>query len=220
MRRIIFSAFLLLGARAAVAVSGRWEVIGPGPASPNLPGVSSLAFSDRGLLAAGQNGLYRRITDDDWNLVLESIGENVNSSLPNSLTWVGVAPGSPQVLLTGAGNPAYGTGGIYRSADAGASWKLVLGGWGLLAAANAPSDPSVVYASVFNGFPRQASTSRSTDGGVTWTQLTALGTSIVYAFGVDSTSSDVVYAAVGASDGGLPAGLYRSSDGGTNWAVL
>ncbi|HKD19900.1 MAG TPA: hypothetical protein VKG23_18760, partial [Thermoanaerobaculia bacterium] len=86
--------------------------------------------------------------------------------------------------------------------------------------ANASSDRSVVYASVFNGFPRQASTSRSTDGGVTWTQLTALGTSIVYAFGVDSTSSDVVYAAVGASDGGLPAGLYRSSDGGTNWAVL
>jgi hypothetical protein len=42
----------------------------------------------------------------------------------------------------------------------------------------------------------------------------------VYALAVDSASSDVVYASVGSAPGGLPAGLYRSRDGGASWDRL
>ena len=155
------------------------------------------------------------------------------------LNAVAVNPSNPLVVLIGAS-----TGGIWRSADGGVTFKSTTDSHVDLAVgaiAFAPSDTNVVYAAMGDNDNGYLGTGllKSTDGGQTWAQaarllgspgcpdtfspgcLPALGRSTAVA--VDPTDANRVYLAQYVYYNGNPNGsifsngLYVSTDGGVNW---
>ncbi|HTR01942.1 MAG TPA: hypothetical protein VMN82_02005 [Thermoanaerobaculia bacterium] len=212
---VFLSIALLMAAASAGAQVNRWDTIGPKPYSGNGQGVNvyGLAFgAGDTLLAADSLGVFASPGDGTWQAALQ-------------VPWVGAIPpfyafysiltasGSPNIVLAGLS-----AGGVSRSTDGGRSWSGGLGGAGFLAMAAGSSSPQVAYGSV--KVVQSFSTSRSTDYGATWTDLTSLDGSPVTALVVDPESSDIVYGCIGSSATGLPAGVYRSTDGGSSWSRL
>jgi uncharacterized protein (TIGR03437 family) len=130
----------------------------------------------------------------------------------------------------------YGSG-VLKSTDAGATWTQLTGpfvgpyneyrsGANIQALAVSPTNPQVVLAAVDYGGALVAKSGifRSTDGGVTWTQVIAggAGTDLVF----DPSRPNVVYAGLGAGalqnafGGGPIDGVYKSTDGGATFTQL
>jgi sugar lactone lactonase YvrE len=138
---------------------------------------------------------------------------------------VAAHPADPNTLYMASSG-----GGVWKTIDGGQSWQpltddqmtLTMG-----AIAIAPSSPDVIYAAT--GEANNSGDSyygrgilKSSDGGVTWTLLTANGafdrrsfTRIV----VDPADANTVYAAVASGANGLAGnrGIWKSTDGGANW---
>lgn len=136
-------------------------------------------------------------------------------------------------------------GGVWRTLDAGASWRFVSSRWPTTAGgalALDPTDPDIIYAGSGEGNYHEQSRYglglfKSVDGGDRWQQLgksTFAGrcfSSIV----VDPTDPQIVFAAISPA-GGVPFGqrpaarqhpdrdgpfgVFRSTDGGVSWTHL
>lgn len=111
--------------------------------------------------------------------------------------------------------------GIYRSTDAGATWTRVLARQSGLFSATlryAASRTGVVYAGV-----ERRGVYRSTDHGVTWSGPLAAGISLAdftrVVLALAPSDDRIVYASFTGRDEQC-AGMYRSSDGGENWAAI
>jgi photosystem II stability/assembly factor-like uncharacterized protein len=94
-------------------------------------------------------------------------------------------------------------GGTFKTSNGGLSWTDT----GLVdarALAIHPSDPNVIYASLF----------RSIDGGVSWSGPPGLLSSFVDDLAVHPTDPDTAYAAIGDS------GVFKTSDGAHSWNRL
>ncbi len=126
--------------------------------------------------------------------------------------------------------------GIYRSADAGATWTHLglRDGQQIPALAVDPRDSDRVFAAVLGhpyGANEERGVFRSTDGGKSWTKVLYVdantGASDIE---IDPRNPDVLYAALTESllgpweDGnqydGTHGGLYKSVDGGSTWRRL
>lgn len=129
--------------------------------------------------------------------------------------------------------------GILKSTDAGATWTLL--GQGTFAGrcisriAINPITPSTVFASVTRagGFPAPAAAKghplangprgvfKSTDSGVTWTQLSGgLPQLDCTDLVIDPVDPSVMYAAIGFIFGDASNGIYKSTDSGATWSKL
>ncbi|MCY7380756.1 MAG: hypothetical protein LH467_15625, partial [Gemmatimonadaceae bacterium] len=130
--------------------------------------------------------------------------------------------------------------GLYRTLDGGRSWQLVLTGdedTGVTEVAMDPTDPNTLYAATYQrrrqaygfvgGGPGSA-LHKSTDGGTTWTRLSAgLPTGILGRIGISiyRRNPSVVYVSVeqgqrytsSISYEQRVAGIYRSDDRGASW---
>jgi hypothetical protein len=145
-----------------------------------------------------------------------------------AINAVAVDPNNSATLLAGAAG-----GGIWRSTDNGASWTAETDQFASLAItsiAYSPGSSNVVFASTGNvsaGYPpdlayfstQAAGVLRSSDGGVTWTQLDPtdfggrrLNRVVPTGFTDPGTNQQVVLAA--AMDRG---GIYRSTNNGASW---
>ena len=174
-----------------------------------------------------------------------SYGDGVYKSVDAGKTWqhvglqdtrhigaIAVHPRNPDVVLVAALGHMFGSNdqrGIYRSADGGKTWQRVLfrdrdsGGIDVVFD---PRNPNILFASLWQvrrqpwGFSSGGPGSglyRSTDGGLTWKQITGhgmpegpLGRIGVSVSGADSNR---VYASIEAREGGI----FRSDDGGETW---
>jgi photosystem II stability/assembly factor-like uncharacterized protein len=126
--------------------------------------------------------------------------------------------------------------GVYKTTDGGKTWRKVLAGangsTGCAMLSNAAQDPGTLYASMWD-FRREAWTFRSggpgsgifksTDGGEHWIELTpANGKGLPakpygrIALAVAPSKPQVVYAMIES----VKSALFRSDDGGANWARL
>ncbi|MFQ5689858.1 MAG: glycosyl hydrolase [Gemmatimonadota bacterium] len=120
-------------------------------------------------------------------------------------------------------------GGVWKTEDAGVTWRNVSDGFfhtaSVGAIAVAGSDPNVVYAGMGESAVRGVTTShgdgvyRSTDAGATWTHVGLEATRAISRIRVDPRDPDRVYvAAQGAPFGpSEQRGVYRSLDGGRTW---
>ncbi|MGH8291607.1 MAG: WD40/YVTN/BNR-like repeat-containing protein, partial [Steroidobacteraceae bacterium] len=127
-------------------------------------------------------------------------------------------PGQPDTFyFSGAG------GGIWKSSDAGRTWRSVGDSLppAIGALAVAPSDPDTIYVGTGQAAPRYDVGSgrgvfKSTDGGKSWQPLGLTATSNVGRIWVDPNNPDVVVvAALGHLFGPNPErGVYLSTDGG------
>jgi photosystem II stability/assembly factor-like uncharacterized protein len=157
----------------------------------------------------------------------------------SSIGAIAVAPSDHNVVYAGTGeaavrgNISYGTG-VYKSADAGKSWKNI----GLKDTRHIgalivdPKNPDIVLVAALGhifGQNQERGIFRTTDGGKTWTRVLwkdqdTGGIDVVF----DPQNSNVVFAALwqarrqpwNFSSGGPGSGLYRSEDGGATWKRL
>ena len=173
-------------------------------------------------------------------------GDGVYRSLDGGRSWkklgleesghigsISIDPRDSNTVLVAAQGLQWAPGGergVYRTTDGGETWEQVLAA-GEYTGANEvvrdPSNPDVVYAALhqrhrtvaalINGGP-ESGIHKSTDGGVTWRELTTglpgedMGK---IGLAVSPLNSKVLYATVELArrDGGF----YRSADGGETW---
>ena len=119
-------------------------------------------------------------------------------------------------------------GGVWKTTDAGQSWKNVSDGHinvgSIGAIAVSESDPNVVYVGTGSACPRGNVSIgdgiyKSTDAGKTWKHIGLKKAGQVARIRIHPTNPDLVYAAVlGNIFGPNPErGVFRSQDGGTSW---
>ena len=120
------------------------------------------------------------------------------------VTHLVVDPSTPTTLYMGSEG-----GGVFKSADGGATWTAINNGLTRLyvqALAIDPSTPTTLYAGTQGG-----GVFKSTDGGMNWTAPSAgIAGHYVQALVVDPLSPATVYA-------GTFGGVFKSADGGVNW---
>lgn len=188
-------------------------------------------------------------TGESWVRNSVSIGDGVYKSTDGGENWTNVGlknsehiakilvdPKNGNNVLVCAMGPLWSDGderGVFKSSDAGKTWRKVLAGanassgCGMLAMANA--EPNTVYATMWD-FRREAWTFRSggpgsgifksTDGGEHWTELSPSSAKGLppkpygrIAIAVAPSKPQTVYAMIESDK----SALYRSDDGGQNW---
>ncbi len=168
---------------------------------------------------------WRNISDGDFDV--------------SSIGGIDVATSDPNVIYVGTGSACLRgniqTGrGVYKSTDGGDSWNLVgLEDTGIIGDVVVhPSDPEVAYVAAVGqafGHNEQRGVFRTTDGGENWEHVLSISDSTgVVDLALNPKNPREIYAGawtaqrtpwtmVSGSDEG---GIYKSTDGGDNWAEL
>jgi photosystem II stability/assembly factor-like uncharacterized protein len=157
-----------------------------------------------------------------------------------SVGAVAVAASDPNVVYVGMGEHAprgvmssYGDG-IYKSTDAGKSWKHI-GLSKISQTANIrihPNNPDIVYVAAqgaIHGATSDRGVYKSIDGGVTWTKTLFVDDNTgCVDLSMDLNNPRILYAAMWdyrrtpweVRSGGAGSGLYKSVDGGDTWKKI
>lgn len=212
----------------------RWRSIGPPRAGraralagvPSQPNVFYIGFDNGGVWRSTDYG-------STWVPLFDS-------QPTGSIGAIAVAPSNPNIIYVGTGagiiRPDLATGdGVYKSTDAGKTWTH-LGLRDSLMIANIdvdPRDPNRLFVAAL-GHPYGPNTERgifrSTDGGATFQKVLYTDE---YTSGndvrIDPKEPNIVYAAMwqqqqgfyeNGAFGGTDGGIYKSTDGGSNWRKL
>ena len=157
-------------------------------------------------------------------------GGGVFKSSNGGQTWtamnVGLTFGWVTALEIDSSAPAtlyaatYG-GGVFKSTNGGGSWTAFNTGFprptlGLLSLAIDPHNPSTLYAgATFDG------AFKSTNGG-SWRSITnGLTDTDIWAFAIDPSASDTIYAGTGSGSAGFNrGGVFKSTNGGASWTAM
>ena len=242
--KIKFAAIIFL---ALIADAGRsqsidpklfncmqWRMIGPHRGGRTV-GAVGVPLQPNVFYIGVNNGGVWKTTDygRTWNPIFD---EQTTGSIGD----VAVAPSDPNIIYAGSGEgiqrPDLSVGdGIYRSTDAGKTWKNTglkdgqqIGGLAVDA-----KDPNRVFAAVLGhpyGPNPERGVYRSVNGGTTWEKVLYKDENTgAIQVAIDPNNSNIVYADLFASrmapweDGewrGKESGLYKSTDGGTTWRKL
>jgi photosystem II stability/assembly factor-like uncharacterized protein len=164
----------------------------------------------------------------------------LDSSTFAALAWRNVGPlrgGRANAVAGLPSNPftyfvGYTGGGLWRTDDAGQSWKNISDGHftssSIGAIAVAPSDENVIYVGTGEHAIRGQSSTygdgiyKSTDQGRTWAKSGLALSKQISAIRVHPTNPEVVFAAVQGDrwKGTADRGVYRSLDGGKSWTLV
>ena len=121
----------------------------------------------------------------------------------------------------------FSSGGLWKTTDAGNSWKSLFDDYPWLAIADINIDPfnsNIIYVATgdpnISGYPFVGNgIYKSTDGGLTWKNIGPSGIQIISKILINPINSNILYA----SSMGLPfqkdklRGIYKSLDGGISW---
>ena len=130
-----------------------------------------------------------------------------------------VHPEDPQILWAAAGS-----GGLWKSEDAGTSWRPLADKLGLPAGSLVmdPRNPDILYFGTgerFHSGGPGAGIFVTRDGGETWKRLGATRKwRFVPAIAISPANSDVLLAAVADPESTKLSGVYRSTNAGKNWS--
>jgi photosystem II stability/assembly factor-like uncharacterized protein len=216
-----------------------WAAIFEGQSTATF-GVISIAPSNRNILWAG--------TGEQNNRQSSSWGDGVYRSTDGGKTWshvgledsraigrIVVDPTNPDIAYVAALGNLWAPSemrGVFKTTDAGRTWKQALridNYTGAVDLVMDPHDSDVLYAAAyarlrqpccFNGGGPNAGIYKSSDAGATWRKLTnGLPTSSVGRIGlaIAQKTTGLVYAII--EDAQAP-GVYRSTDSGGNWTRI
>jgi photosystem II stability/assembly factor-like uncharacterized protein len=215
--------------------AARWRFVGP----TNIGGrVVDIAVdpiaADTIYIAAATGGVWKS-TDTGANFTAIWPVTNPQSTGALVITSTGTLFAGTGEANPGGGSLTYGGSGIYRSTDGGATWMNVglsdSGAIGRLAVD--PTNSQHIFAAVAGHLYNhggERGVYESTDGGTTWNQVLAGDTDTTGAvdIAIDPSNPNRVFAAMWdhfrepdlRTYGGIGSGVYRSTDGGTNWQRL
>jgi len=230
----------------AVACGGVWKTTNAGVSWTPV-------FDDQGSYSIGYVALDPKNPATVWvgtgeNNSQRSVGygDGVYKSIDAGKSWTRLGleksehigkilfdPRDSNTVYVAAQGPLWGPGGdrgLYKTTDAGKTWKKILNisdDTGITDVVLDPRNPDVLLAASYqrrrhvwtliNGGPESA-IHRSADAGKTWTKITTglpkvdLGR---IGLAIAPTNPDVVYAAVETADD--KGGIFRSLDGGLTW---
>jgi hypothetical protein len=152
-------------------------------------------------------------TDKAQNFFSISVPGNNASPYTNFAGPFALAPSAPDILYAGRNK-------VYKSTDGGQNWNVtngnaVLDGNAVLAIEISDTNPDLVYAATAPVVVPQAGLFKTTNGGASWTNVTAgIPNRYIMDVAIDPASNNTVYAVV--SGFGTPH-LYRSVNGGSTW---
>jgi photosystem II stability/assembly factor-like uncharacterized protein len=158
---------------------------------------------------------------------------NIAGIQPSGWTWLGpgniggrirtilIHPTNSQIMYVGSVS-----GGIWKTTNGGTTWAPLNDFMGSLSVASlvmSPTDSNTIYAGTGEGLftfnllkdsLRGAGVFKSTDGGTTWSQLSATSNSDwfqVARLAINPSNGQILLAATGS-------GIWRTTDGGTTWS--
>jgi photosystem II stability/assembly factor-like uncharacterized protein len=231
---------------AAAASGGVWKTTNAGTTwAPVFDDQGSYSIGDVVLdpknpsvvwVGTGENNSQRSVGYGDGVYRSEDGGKTwKNVGLKNSehIGRIVLDPRNSSTVYVAAQGPLWGPGGdrgLYKTADAGKTWKKVLDvspNTGVTDVVLDPRNPDVLLAAAYqrrrhvwtliDGGPESA-LYKSVDGGATWTKLkTGLPTEELGRIGlaVAPTKPDTVYAIIESTD--KKGGIFRSTDFGETW---
>jgi len=215
----ISDGFFTVGSIGDIAVS---------ESDPNVIYVGTGEHAVRGVMTSFGNGVYKS-TDagKTW--------KNIGLEKTRHISDIAIHPNNPDVVYVAGQGTVHGPNtdrGVFKSTDGGATWKKILyinDSTGISSLSMDMNNPRVLYAAswehrrlpwtVSSGGPGSAIW-KSTDEGATWKKLTdGLPASMgKIGISVSRANSNRVFAIVETEKS--KSGLYRSDDGGKNWALL
>ena len=207
------------------AVSGRVAAIA---VDPNTASTFYVAAAGGGVWKTTNGGQsYTTHTDFTGDTAMGSIAIAPSTSGNQQVVYAGTGEAN------NSGDSRYGIG-LLKSTNGGASWSVIPGPSSAFVRRAiskivvSPTDPKTVYLTVadfaVNGLGGNTGVWKTTDGGTTWTNTTA--TTINDSFDpysdlvMDPTAPTTLYAAIGNPGGSGSNGIYKTTDGGTTWALL
>ncbi|MGH7507041.1 MAG: WD40/YVTN/BNR-like repeat-containing protein [Longimicrobiales bacterium] len=183
-------------------------------------------------------------TGESNNLRSSSWGDGIYRSTDGGETWthmglretqhiarIVIHPTNPDIVYVASPGPLWADGGergVFKTTDGGRTWsnvKSISANTGFTDLVMDPTNPEVLYAAAYQRERRsysflaggpESGIWKTTDGGATWTELTAgLPTGDMGRIGLDVARSQprTVYAVVHADSGGV----FRTDDGGSTW---
>jgi photosystem II stability/assembly factor-like uncharacterized protein len=212
----------------------RWRNIGPDRGGRSIAVSGVKGRPKEAYFGAVGGGLWKT-TDggEGWTPVTDG---QVKSS---SVGAVAVSESNPDVVYIGMGETCIRGNimpgdGVYKSSDAGKTWKHVgFSNSDAIAKIRIhPTNPNVVFVASFGkyGTPNEErGVFKSTDGGATWKRvLFRDAKSGAIDISIDQQNPNVMYAALWEayrveyqmSSGGPGSGLYKSTDGGDTWTEI
>jgi photosystem II stability/assembly factor-like uncharacterized protein len=225
---------------------------GPDPPAKSLPELRHLKYRAVGPATGGRVDRVAGVPGDPRVYYAATAASGLWKSVDGGMTWkpifddqpvasassVAVAPSDPHVLYVGTGEAnirgdVQAGNGIYKSLDAGKTWKRVWSQEGQIGTIVVhPKTPETAFAAVLGrafGPNPERGVYRTRDGGRTWQQVLKkdndTGASDV-AF--DPSNPNVLFAGLWQArrlpwdlvSGGPGSGLYMSRDGGDTWKAL
>ena len=211
-----------------------WRSVGPNRGGRSITSAGSAARPNEYYFGAVGGGLWK--TTDGGATWKPATDGQLKSS---SVGAVAVSESNPDVVYIGMGetelrgNIMQGDG-VYKSIDAGKTWKHIgLGDTQAIARVRVdPSNPDIVYVAAL-GHPYGANVERGVfrtrDGGKTWQKVLYKDDHAgAVDLSLDPHDSRVIYAAIWdayrtswtLSSGGPRSGFYKSTDGGDHWTEI
>jgi len=144
------------------------------------------------------------------------------TNIGGRITGVAIHPSNGNIIYAGAAD-----GGVLKSTDGGVNWTMLTDHFITLSVGDVtidPNNPNTVYVGL--GEANLAGDNydgdgvyRTTDGGVTWTNIGLAQTKRIGRVALHPTDPDIIFVAgAGAQFSADSArGVYRTTDGGTTW---
>jgi photosystem II stability/assembly factor-like uncharacterized protein len=212
----------------------KWRNIGPTRGGRSLAAAGSASRPNEYYFGATGGGLWKT-TDGGATWAPVTDGQIKSSSVGA----VAVAPSNPDVVYLGMGetqlrgNIMQGDG-VYKSADAGRTWKHVgLADTQAIARVRIhPTNPDIAFVAALGhpyGPNEERGVFRTTDGGATWKRvLFRNGGTGAADLSIDPHDPRVIYAGLWEVyrkpwilwSGGAGSGLFKSADGGDTWTEI
>jgi len=234
---LVTSSFLAAEGVPAEMLAGlQWRSIGPAVTGGRIADLAVTRAGQRTTIyvATASGGVFKSVNDGvSFAPVFDRAGGMM------SIGAVAVAPSDPAVVWVGTGeadnrqSSSWGDG-VYKSVNGGLTWTKM----GLEETRHIgkilidPSDPNVVWVAAVGhlwGSNPERGVYKTTDGGATWRKILYKDENTgAIDLAMDPRDHNVVFAAMyqrqrkgwGFNGGGPGSGIYRTTDGGSNWTEL